>query len=322
MIAPRATGARAVPYSDRIATIGLTAAARQAGIQAATTETPPSSRPTVTNVTGSSAGLGVEGHGRSRRRLQSERPCESRRRPGNPRLSCGRVERSVGCCFMRHGSRLRFILEGIESVAVLGAVLCTWPLSKRWLENWGSTVGERERSWPGDQFVSPDHGTSTRAIDIDASADAVWRWIVQFGMDRAGFYSYELLERIVGIPVTNVESIEETMQSLAVGDEVRLHPKAPGIPVAEIRPGRYVCFGARNDANLIASEPDPGRSWSMYVESTSAGSCRLLVRSCIESPRQFSRLQRSGMALEESIDFVMEQRMLRTIKRLAEEASD
>jgi hypothetical protein len=60
----------------------------------------------------------------------------------------------------------------------------------------------------------------------------------------------------------------------------------------------------------------------MYVESTSAGSCRLLVRSCIESPRQFSRLQRSGMALEESIDFVMEQRMLRTIKRLAEEASD
>jgi len=72
----------------------------------------------------------------------------------------------------------------------------------------------------------------TRAVEIHAPAENVWPWIVQFGFGKAGFYSYELLERLVGIPVTNNETIEASMQSLAVGDEVLLHPKAPGIPVA------------------------------------------------------------------------------------------
>ena len=71
-------------------------------------------------------------------------------------------------------------------------------------------------------------------IDIDAPAERVWSFVVQFGLGRAGFYSYELLERLVGIPVTNVESVEPAWQSLQLGDEVVLHPKAPGIPVAII----------------------------------------------------------------------------------------
>lgn len=76
---------------------------------------------------------------------------------------------------------------------MLGGVLCTWPLSRRWLKHWGSHLQEREQTWPGDHFVSPNHETYTRAIDIRAPAEVVWRWIVQFGLGRAGFYSYELL---------------------------------------------------------------------------------------------------------------------------------
>jgi hypothetical protein len=137
-------------------------------------------------------------------------------------------------------------------------------------------------------------------------------------LDRAGFYSYELLERVVGIPVTNVESIEPTMQFLAVGDEIRLHPKAPGIAVADLRSGRHICFGTVEDTESGAAKPDPGRSWSMYLEPSTAGSCRLLLRGCVEPLREPSRLKRLGAALEEPIDFVMEHRMLRTVRRLAE----
>ena len=36
---------------------------------------------------------------------------------------------------------------------------------------------------------------------------------MQFGLGRAGFYSYELLERVTGIPVRNVESVMPTMQT-------------------------------------------------------------------------------------------------------------
>ena len=223
---------------------------------------------------------------------------------------------------MERRSTLRFICEGIEGIVVLTVVFGTWPISKRWLTNWGSHRQERERSWPGDQYVSQSHETYTRAISIIAPAPTVWRWVVQFGLGRAGFYSYEFLERIVGIPVTNVESIEPTMQSLAVGDVILLHPKAPGIPIAQLEAGRMLCFGSDDNAGSTTARPDPARSWSIYIEPDGSQSCRLILRSCIEPLRERSWLKRLGGAVGQPIDFVMEQRMLRTIKRLAELQSD
>ena len=219
---------------------------------------------------------------------------------------------------VKRRSCIRFIFEGIEGLLIFGFVLFSWPLAKRWLINWGSLPEERERNWPGDQLVDSNRETFTRAITIDASADTVWCWIVQFGLGRAGFYSYELLERFVGIPVVNVESILPGMQSLVVGDEILLHPKAPGIPVAFIEPGKYICFGKNPDGEPEASATDPARSWSMYIESCAADTCRLLLRSCIEPASERSGLKRLATAFERAIDFVMEQRMLRTVKRLAE----
>ena len=219
---------------------------------------------------------------------------------------------------MRYRSRTRFTLEGLEGIVILAGVMCTWPVSKRWLENWGADLHERGRTWPGDHLVSTKYHRYTRAIDIAAPADAVWPWVVQFGLGRAGFYSYELLERLVGIPVKNVESIESTMQSLAVGDEIRLHPKAPGIPVALLERGRYVCFGTIDEPGSEASKPDPVRSWSIYVEPAPDGSSRLILRGCVEPPKDQPWSKRLAAALEEPVDFLMEQRMLRTIKRLAE----
>ncbi|NNF05453.1 MAG: hypothetical protein HKN21_01705 [Candidatus Eisenbacteria bacterium] len=220
---------------------------------------------------------------------------------------------------MKKRSFRRFLGEGIEGLLVSGASLLTWPVSKRWLKDWGSRRAERDRSWFGDQFVSEAKHVYTRAIDIRAPAGFVWPWLVQFGFGRAGFYSYELLERLVGIPVTNVESIQPAMQNLAVGDKVFLHPKAPGIPVASVEPNRRLCFGDPEGAKSTESGNDPARSWSMYLEPNPHRGCRLILRG-VEARKQETWWRRVLGSLEQSIDFVMEQRMLRTVKRLAEQA--
>ncbi|NQU38169.1 MAG: hypothetical protein HQ526_11330, partial [Actinobacteria bacterium] len=41
-------------------------------------------------------------------------------------------------------TRWRFVLEGIEGVVLLTAALCTWPLSKRLVDNWGASAAELE----------------------------------------------------------------------------------------------------------------------------------------------------------------------------------
>jgi len=219
---------------------------------------------------------------------------------------------------VKHRSPLRFILEGLEGAGALLLVLPTWPLSRLWLKNWGSTAVEREREWPGDALVARRQNTFTRAITVRAPPSVLWSWAVQFGLDRAGFYSYELLERVVGIPVKNVEEIVPEFQSLAVGNEIRLHPKARGIPVALIEKDKHICFGTRPGEVLAADADDPTRSFSIYIESVPNGPSRLLLRGCVEPLRQPSLSKRIGLAFEEPIDFLMEQRMLRTMKRLAE----
>lgn len=198
------------------------------------------------------------------------------------------------------------------------AVLATWPVSKRRLMNWGSFPDERERVWPGDEFVRPHHTAYTRAIEVAASYTEVWPWLIQFGLGRAGFYSYELLERMVGIPVRNIESIVPDLQDLSVGDEILLHPKAPGIRIVALEVGKHICFGVSDKLDPPVERPDPGRSWSMYVQPRSETTCRLLLRGCIEPLRRRTFSRRLANLFEEPIDFIMEQRMLRTIKRLAE----
>lgn len=219
---------------------------------------------------------------------------------------------------MRHRSSIRFIGEGLEGIALALAVLVSWPASKRWLRDWGSHPEERRRAWPGDELVMPQHTTYTRAVTVHASAPDVWPWLVQFGLGRAGFYSYELLERLAGIPVRNVESVVPEYQELAVGDEILLHPKAPGIRVALLERDAHICFGVVDDPQRPVEKPDPVRSWSMYIVRRSGRASRLLLRSCIEPPRDRRLSKRLADLIEVPIDFVMEQRMLRTIKRLAE----
>ncbi len=217
---------------------------------------------------------------------------------------------------MTYRSTSRFLLEGLEGITVFLLVMITWPLSRRWLNNWGSKTYERQRKWVGDTFVAVAKETYTRAIDIDASPEVVWQWVVQFGLGRAGFYSYEILERLAGIPVRNVESIVAEYQSLEIGDEIKLHPKAPGIPVGALKVARHVCFG--KSGPIQETSPDPNRSWSIYLEPRSDRLCRLILRGCIDSLRKPTLFKRVILAIDTPIDFVMEQRMLRTIRRLAE----
>jgi hypothetical protein len=53
----------------------------------------------------------------------------------------------------------------------------------------------------GDEIVLKPHFVATRAVTIDAPAAEVWRWIVQIGSARAGWYSLDWIDN-AGVPST------------------------------------------------------------------------------------------------------------------------
>jgi uncharacterized protein YndB with AHSA1/START domain len=60
-----------------------------------------------------------------------------------------------------------------------------------------------------------------RVVTIHAPADSVWPWLVQIGQDRAGFYSYDRLERLFGAHIRNAERVHPEWQVRQAGDLVR-----------------------------------------------------------------------------------------------------
>ena len=137
-------------------------------------------------------------------------------------------------------SPIRMLLDGLEGSVLLVLAVATWPLTRRWLSDLGARPEEREREWPGDRLLTRIDRRATRAITVRAPVAAVWPWLVQFGLGRGGFHSYELLERLAGIDVRNVERILPRLQSLEIDQEIKLHPSAPGLYVSLLVPNAHL----------------------------------------------------------------------------------
>lgn len=205
------------------------------------------------------------------------------------------------------------------AVVTTGAAAVVLAGTLRRARNWGATPGEEAVPLPGDDLVPEPADTVTRAVQIAAPADEVWRWLVQIGQGRGGMYSYDRLENLVGLDIHSTDEIREEWQHLAEGDEVVLVPPGWGpltagyaLVVARVVPGEAIV--------LLQSPPrHPWRAvWTFLIEPVDAGRCRLLSRSRAE--RASSPLLRLATAALEPLTTVMTRRMLLGIRDRAERA--
>jgi hypothetical protein len=191
------------------------------------------------------------------------------------------------------------------------------------LLTWGSDPRDLDREWPGDSFTPVPHSVATRAIEIDAAPADVWPWILQIGQDRGGFYSYTWLENLFGAQISNTESLEAEYQNRKVGDTVwlaarRAYGGRARMVIAKLEAPRAMVLVYPNDANIFIGE---GRAlygtWAFILDPIDENRTRLIMRTRAgEWDSQMHRLL--DFAFWEPAHFLMETRMMRTIKELAE----
>lgn len=107
------------------------------------------------------------------------------------------------------------LLALLGSLAII--LLAFFLFVRPWYLQWGATDDEARRPLPGDEIVRNAAGQETRAITIEASADRVWPWLAQIGQDRGGFYSYDLLENLVGCEMPTEDYLRPEKQSWQLG---------------------------------------------------------------------------------------------------------
>jgi hypothetical protein len=209
---------------------------------------------------------------------------------------------------------------------VLGAIgaLSYYALAVRpWLLRWGTTADEATTGLPGDDLVPSAAYVTTRAVTVRSPADAIWPWLVQLGQGRAGFYTYDRLEQLVGAAIQSADRILPEQQQLAVGDTIRLSPVG-GPKVALLEAGRSLVLFETMDLRTGRSVPTTPRrwwtmdwTWSFSLRSTTDGATRLLIHTRADfRPRTLLKI--AMVLLLEPAHFVMERGMLLGIKRRAE----
>ena len=198
------------------------------------------------------------------------------------------------------------------AAALLGgslAALYVWKV-RPWMATWGTEGDEASQPFAGDEHVPEPMLQATRAVTIDAPPEEVWPWLVQMGLDRGGFYSYDRLDN-EGQPSATI--IIPELQDLQEGDEILLDRKA-AVRVTHLDPPRAIVWA------LLGAEVELGLTVSMSM-------AYILERLEGDRTRLISRVRvhiQGGLALpyiylfDEWINFVMQRRQLLGIKARAE----
>lgn len=176
------------------------------------------------------------------------------------------------------------------------------------ITEWGATQDEQVMSMAGDSDEVVI--TSTRAIDIDAPQEVVWRWLMQLGADRAGFFSYEFIESALGYYTTYPDMEKPRFDDLKPGDLVR---------------------GSNNESDsvilynfpVLLVEPQKTfvvDNWGSFLLESNGDKTRLIIRTQEKKSEELSALMAFHLAIP--MHFIMERRMMFGFKMKAEQDSD
>lgn len=173
-----------------------------------------------------------------------------------------------------------------------------------WQLRWGATDQEIKRAMPGDDIVCKPSFNATRAVKINAPVENIYPWIVQMGVNRAGWYSYDLLDNLAR---RSAEDIYPEHQDLEVGDLIPMSPDGKqGIWVKDFSYPEWILWWDKIGDT----------SWTWGIYSAGESSSRLVTRVRVKY-RWFSPEILFNLIIE-FFDILMMRKCMLGIKRRAE----
>jgi hypothetical protein len=178
-----------------------------------------------------------------------------------------------------------------------------------------ATRRERLLAFPGDEMIRHAAGSLTHGITVHCSRRELWPWLIQMGADRAGWYSYDMLDNGGR---HSADKILSELQHPSVGAVFPALPgRRDGFVLLESEPAHWMVLGwPTPDDDLMVT-------WAFMLHEIDEHTTRLLVRARASDDYRFHGLPRSmGLLLVRLVHFIMERKQLLEIARRAESTSE
>jgi len=173
-----------------------------------------------------------------------------------------------------------------------------------WHLKWGATKNEVNLQLTGDEIVTKPDFNATRGITIKATPEEIWKWLIQIGSKRAGWYSIDWMDND-GIPSSKV--ILPEFQKIEAGQFIPFTPdQKNGMWVKVFKTHEYILWIDK-----------AGRAtWLWYIYINEAGESRLITR--LRTKYVWNSLWIIYYLIYDFGDIVMMKKCMKGIKQRAE----
>lgn len=171
------------------------------------------------------------------------------------------------------------------------------------IKAWGVDPVESEAPLAGDELIPDPMQVETRGVTIDAPVSQVWPWLVQMGFGRAGWYSFDSMDR----RYKSADAILPEFQELKPGEILPIY-QGGGFEVRTVDPQKALVLFTdtatmehqAEEAGLVTEEqleeakskrgrgsyPDFSASWAFILNPTEDGKTRLVERFRVKTQNQ------------------------------------
>lgn len=167
------------------------------------------------------------------------------------------------------------------------------------------------RSLPGDEIIADAKYTYTHSVNIEAPPGIVWRYLMQLGCDRAGWYSIDLLDH-GGVP--SINHLVDGWETRKQGDKLDATPAKDGFfNVYAVEVNKY--FNIGGEGHRLGG--DFKMNWAFILEPIGEDATHLIARVRMKAAPLWSEWLQ-GTVVAPPVHGLMQHVQLKTIKRMAE----
>lgn len=197
---------------------------------------------------------------------------------------------------------MQILLTAIVLIAIFLVLYFTFLRS--WQLRWGATSDELVRPMPGDDIVRDPSFDATRAVTINSPPEDIYPWIVQMGINRAGWYSYDLLDNLGR---HSSETILPEHQNTRIGDMIAMSPDGKqGLHVKDFKSNEWILWWDQNGTTSWV--------WGIYPDAESRS--RLVTR--VRIKYHWLSIDMIFNLIVEFFDIIMMRKCMLGIKKRAE----